>query len=106
LGFTADVESALKSSDVIFICVNTPSKTSIGGCLGLETDMTAYYSVVNMIGKCCAKMEKVIVEKSTVPIGTARTTMKILSNFGVNCNVVSMPEFLAEGSAINDLIRP
>jgi UDPglucose 6-dehydrogenase len=51
-------------------------------------------------------MEKVIVEKSTVPIGTARTTMKILSNFGVNCNVVSMPEFLAEGSAINDLIRP
>ena len=68
--------------------------------------MSAFYSVVRMIGKCCKNMEKVIVEKSTVPIGTAKTTKEMLTNFGVNCEVVSMPEFLAEGSAINDLIAP
>lgn len=51
-------------------------------------------------------MNKIIVEKSTVPVGTAQETRKILEECNVNCEVVSMPEFLAEGSAIRDLVTP
>lgn len=69
--------------------------------------MTAFFSVVKTIGKICKSMEtKVIVEKSTVPVGTALRTKEILTECQVNCVVVSMPEFLAEGSAIKDLVTP
>lgn len=68
--------------------------------------MGAFFSVVRTIGKVSKGLSKVVVEKSTVPVGTARQTTQILQECGVNCEVVSMPEFLAEGSAIKDLVTP
>ena len=69
--------------------------------------MTAFFSVVKTIGKVCKSMStKIIVEKSTVPVGTALKTRSILEECQVEAIVVSMPEFLAEGSAIKDLVTP
>ena len=100
--FTSLVEIAVAEADVIFICVNTPPKkkntlTDHSLSMGIETNMTAFFSVVHTIGKTCKSKEKVIVEKSTVPVGTALTLKHIFDQYEVKCQVVSMPEFLAEG---------
>jgi len=69
--------------------------------------MTAFFSVVNTIGKSTTSGDyKIVVEKSTVPVGTAVEVEKILKSYGSNFSVVSMPEFLAEGQAIHDLTNP
>ena len=111
LEFTTECDRAIREADVIFISVNTPPKKSAplsepSAQLGIETDMRAFFSVVANIAKVCNGQSKIIVEKSTVPINTARQTIKVLTEASVNCEVVSMPEFLAEGSAIRDLVYP
>jgi UDPglucose 6-dehydrogenase len=69
--------------------------------------MTAFFSVVNTIGRTISSDDyKIVVEKSTVPVGTAVEVTRILKSYGANFSVVSMPEFLAEGSAIHDLTNP
>lgn len=69
--------------------------------------MKAFFSVVHTIGRFTISGDyKIVVEKSTVPVGTAVEVEKILKSYGANFSVVSMPEFLAEGSAIHDLTNP
>lgn len=105
LFFTTDLQAAVSRSQVIFICVGTPSRD--------DGSADLYYvdEVARGIGRTMQEY-KVIVNKSTVPVGTARRVRRIiskeLSNRGVNLefDVVSNPEFLREGSALNDFMQP
>ncbi len=105
LKFTTDVENSMKENDLIFICVGTPPKTSG------EADMTFFYAAAESIGKHMDSY-KVIVNKSTVPVGTADRIRKIISeelkkrNVKIEFDVVSNPEFLREGAAIKDFQNP
>ncbi len=96
------ISDSVKDSDVIFITVGTPSKR-----LENEADLTAVYEVANEISENIKKY-CVIVTKSTVPVGTTRKIKEIISKkvSSDKFDVVSNPEFLREGSAINDFMRP
>ena len=102
LMFTTDISSAIKKSDIIFICVGTPTikKKNVA-------DLKHIFQVVNLIKKNLNKY-KIIVTKSTVPVNTGDKIEKILST-PKNKNkfdVVSNPEFLREGEAIRDFVYP
>ncbi|RAL05531.1 UDP-glucose dehydrogenase [Aspergillus ibericus CBS 121593] len=105
LFFTCD-SMTIAQADMVFLAVNTPTKT-FGLGAGRATDMTAVDGAVQEIA-LHAKPGAIIVEKSTVPCGTAERVRQTLSTLrpGVPFEVLSNPEFLSEGSAIENLVSP
>jgi UDPglucose 6-dehydrogenase len=102
LRFSTDLKNSIKKSDIVFICVGTPTKKNSNGA-----DLSQIYSVSKEISKSINKF-KIIITKSTVPVTTGDEIEKILLK-KVNKNrfsVVSNPEFLREGEAIRDFIYP
>ena len=106
LHFSTDVRGAIEAADIIFVAVNTPTKT-YGVGAGRAADMRFIESVARTIAEV-ATTPKIIVEKSTIPVKTAETIKEILAanTRGVKFEVLSNPEFLAEGTAIVDLQNP
>ena len=106
LHFSSDVAGGIKAADVIFVAVNTPTKT-YGVGAGRAADLRFIESVARTIAEH-ANGPKIIVEKSTIPVKTAETIKDILSAnaHGHKFEVLSNPEFLAEGTAVADLIAP
>ncbi|MDA7574901.1 UDP-glucose/GDP-mannose dehydrogenase family protein, partial [Candidatus Pelagibacter sp.] len=102
LKFSTDLDNSVKKSDIVFICVGTPTKKN-----GIGADLSQIYSVSKEISKSINKF-KIIITKSTVPVTTGDEIEKILLK-KVNKNkfsVISNPEFLREGEAIRDFIYP
>ena len=106
LFFSNDIDGAIKESEMIFISVNTPTKT-YGTGKGMAADLKYVELCARNIGKI-AKSDKIVVEKSTLPVKTAESIQSILENAGsgVNFEILSNPEFLAEGTAMRDLAIP
>ena len=106
LFFSTDVEKGIKESDIIFVSVNTPTKT-FGVGAGMAADLQYWEKTARQIRKY-SESPKIIVEKSTLPVKTAQAMERILTSKGqdVHFEVLSNPEFLAEGTAINDLENP
>jgi len=102
LNFTTDLSFGIKNSNVIFICVGTPTKKN-----SYSADLTQIYDVVKNIAKHINKF-KVIVTKSTVPVSTGDKIEKIISQKKSKklFSIVSNPEFLREGEAIRDFMFP
>ena len=105
LFFSSDVDTAIDNADMIFIAVNTPTKT-YGEGKGMASDLKYVELCARQIARI-AKSDKIIVEKSTLPVRTAEVIQTILDSTGngVNFEVLSNPEFLAEGTAIDDLLN-
>ena len=102
LAFTTDLDAAVRHSDVIFIAVGTPPKDSG------ETDLSQVEAVATQIGRAMDRY-KVVVNKSTVPVGTGEFVREVIARHQprpIDFDVVSNPEFLREGSAIEDTLRP
>jgi UDPglucose 6-dehydrogenase len=106
LFFSTDVRGAIRDADLIFVAVNTPTKTHGLGA-GRAADLRFVESVARTIAEA-ATGPKIIVEKSTIPVKTAETIKDILAanGSGARFEVLSNPEFLAEGTAIADLLDP
>lgn len=106
LFFSTNVDSAITEADMIFISVNTPTKT-YGAGKGMAADLQYVELCARQIAKI-ATTDKIVVEKSTLPVMTAQAIKDILENTGtgVNFEILSNPEFLAEGTAIQDLEAP
>jgi len=106
LFFSTDVSETIKDSDIIFVSVNTPTKLNGLGA-GRAADLRYIESVARTIAEV-ATTPKIIVEKSTVPVRTATTIQEILEAHpsAAKCQVLSNPEFLAEGTAVADLLNP
>ena len=106
LFFSTDVEKGIKESEIIFISVNTPTKT-FGEGAGKSADLQYWEKTARDILRV-SDSDKIIVERSTLPVKTAIAMERILSlnEKGLNFEVVSNPEFLAEGTAIRDLEKP
>lgn len=106
LSFSTDISGGIKRADIIFVCVNTPTK-SFGSGAGQAADLQFCEKTARRILEC-ADTDKIVVEKSTVPVRTAAAMARILHSRpgGVKFEVLSNPEFLAEGSAIKDLENP
>ena len=105
LFFSTDVEKAIIESEMIFIAVNTPTKT-YGEGKGMAADLTYIEKCAREIAKI-AQTSKIVVEKSTLPVRTAESIQSIFENSGnkIKHEVLSNPEFLAEGTAIQDLFK-
>lgn len=106
LFFSTDVDSAIMDADMIFISVNTPTKT-FGIGKGMASDLKYVELCARQIARV-AKTDKIVVEKSTLPVKTAEAIQNILDSTGngVNFQILSNPEFLAEGTAMRDLAVP
>jgi UDPglucose 6-dehydrogenase len=106
LFFSTDVEKAIHEAQIIFISVNTPTKT-YGSGKGMAADLKYIELCARQIAKI-AKDDKIVVEKSTLPVRTAEAIKSILDNTGngVQFQILSNPEFLAEGTAVQDLVHP
>ncbi|EIE82514.1 hypothetical protein G6F46_005719 [Rhizopus delemar] len=107
LFFTTDVDGAIQEADLIFVSVNTPTKKSGLGA-GMAADLAYIEGATRRIAQV-AKSSKIVVEKSTVPCRTAESMRAILeanSTQGIRFDILSNPEFLAEGTAIRDLLEP
>jgi len=106
LFFDTDVEKAIDEAEMIFISVNTPTKT-YGLGKGKAADLKYIELCARQIASV-AKTDKIVVEKSTLPVRTAEAIRSILDNTGngVKFQILSNPEFLAEGTAIEDLLSP
>jgi len=99
--FTTNLSQAVNNSDIIFICVGTPNKK-----ISQSVDLTYVYSAIKDISKV-TKNKKIIVTKSTVPVGTGDEIEKILNKSKKkNIEVISNPEFLREGEALRDFRFP
>ena len=105
LFFTTDIEKHIDQSEMIFIAVNTPTKT-YGEGKGQAADLKYVELCARKIAEVSTN-DKIVVEKSTLPVRTAEAVKTILDKTGngVNFEVLSNPEFLAEGTAINDLFK-
>jgi UDPglucose 6-dehydrogenase len=105
LFFSTAVDKAIDEAQIIFISVNTPTKT-YGKGKGQAADLKFVELCARNIAKV-AKSDKIVVEKSTLPVRTAQAIQNILDNTGdgVHFEILSNPEFLAEGTAIDDLIH-
>ncbi len=106
LTFTTEVDRSICDAEMIFISVNTPTKT-----FGVGAGRAANLEFVEKCARRIADVStghKIVVEKSTLPVRTAEAIKTILSsaNHGGSFDVLSNPEFLAEGTAIDDLLRP
>ena len=105
LFFSTEVDAAIEEAEMIFIAVNTPTKT-YGEGKGMAADLKFVELCARQIARV-AKNDKIIVEKSTLPVRTAETLQTILDSTGngVHFEVLSNHEFLAEGTAIDDLFN-
>lgn len=105
LFFSTEVDKAIDEAEMIFISVNTPTKT-YGKGKGKAADLKYIELCARNIARV-AKNDKIVVEKSTLPVRTAEAIKSILDNTGngVNFEILSNPEFLAEGTAIDDLLN-
>ncbi|MGZ2369838.1 UDP-glucose 6-dehydrogenase [Ancylomarina sp. YFZ004] len=106
LFFSTDVDAAIDEAQMIFISVNTPTKT-----YGIGKGMAADLKYIELCARQIARVskdDKIIVEKSTLPVRTAEALRTILTSTGnsTNFQVLSSPEFLAEGTAVTDLHNP
>lgn len=106
LFFSTDVDAEIERADIIFISVNTPTKTQ-----GIGAGRAANIKNCELCARQIAKVatsDKIVVEKSTVPVRTAQAVGRVLANNdkGLSFQVLSNPEFLAEGTAISDLMAP
>lgn len=106
LFFSTDVENSIKEAYIIFVSVNTPTKT-FGYGSGYAADLQYWEKTARQILNL-SDSSKIIVEKSTLPVRTAEAMERILNSkdTGVCFDVLSNPEFLAEGTAIKDLENP
>ncbi len=106
LFFSTEVDKAINEAQIIFISVNTPTKT-YGKGKGMAADLKYIELCARQIAKI-AKDDKIVVEKSTLPVRTAEAIKSILDNTGnhVQFQILSNPEFLAEGTAVQDLLNP
>ena len=106
LFFSTNVDEAILESEMIFISVNTPTKT-YGSGKGMAADLKYVELCARQIANV-AISDKIIVEKSTLPVKTAAAIKDILDNTSnsLNFEILSNPEFLAEGTAISDLQKP
>jgi UDPglucose 6-dehydrogenase len=105
LFFSTNVKQAIEDNDIIFVAVNTPTKTyGIGENIAADLQ---YWEVIARQIRDIAKSNKIIIEKSTLPVKTAEAMETILNtNAEYHCEVLSNPEFLAEGTAVKDLLDP
>src|SRR5690606_2562515 len=104
--FSTNVDDAIDKADMIFISVNTPTKT-----YGIGKGMAADLKWIELCARQIARVsntDKIVVEKSTLPVRTAEALKNILENTGngVKFQILSNPEFLAEGTAVEDLLAP
>lgn len=106
LFFSTEVDKAIDEAQMIFISVNTPTKT-YGKGKGMAADLKYIELCARQIARV-AKDNKIVVEKSTLPVRTAEAIKSILDNTGngVKFQILSNPEFLAEGTAVQDLLSP
>ncbi len=108
LFFTTEIRKCIQEADMIFISVNTPTKT-FGVGAGRAANLEFVEKCARAISDACDSGHKIVVEKSTLPVRTAEAVKRILSSAskpGVSFDVLSNPEFLAEGTAIQDLLDP
>jgi UDPglucose 6-dehydrogenase len=105
LFFSTEIDKAIEEADIIFIAVNTPTKT-YGKGKGMAADLTYVEQCARRIASV-ATSDKIVVEKSTLPVRTAEAIQTILeqSPHGASFEVLSNPEFLAEGTAVEDLFK-
>tara|TARA_B110000003_G_scaffold247928_1_gene259290 strand:+ start:7820 stop:9190 length:1371 start_codon:yes stop_codon:yes gene_type:complete len=105
LFFSTEVDQAIDSAEMIFMAVNTPTKTEGEGA-GMAADLRYVEACAKNIARV-AKTAKIIIEKSTLPVRTAEKIKEILDKQGnqLNFEILSNPEFLAEGTAIQDLFK-
>ncbi|MDN6327659.1 MAG: nucleotide sugar dehydrogenase, partial [Alkalibacterium sp.] len=106
LFFSTEVEKAIDEAEMIFISVNTPTKT-YGKGKGMAADLKYIELCARQIAKV-ATSDKIVIEKSTLPVRTAKAIKDILDHTGngVKFQILSNPEFLAEGTAVQDLLNP
>ena len=106
LFFSTEVDQAIDEAQMVFISVNTPTKT-YGKGKGMAADLKFIELCARQIAKV-SKSDKIVVEKSTLPVRTAEAIKSILDNTGngVKFQILSNPEFLAEGTAVQDLLQP
>lgn len=106
LFFSTNIDKAIDEAEMVFISVNTPTKT-YGKGKGMAADLKYIELCARQIARV-AKQDKIVVEKSTLPVRTASAIKSILDNVGngVQFQILSNPEFLAEGTAIQDLLNP
>lgn len=106
LFFSTEVDEAIAEAEIIFISVNTPTKT-YGSGKGMGADLKYIELCARQIAKV-STTDKIVVEKSTLPVRTAEAVKDILQNVGngVKFQILSNPEFLAEGTAVEDLFSP
>lgn len=107
LFFSTDIENSIREADIIFVSVNTPTKT-FGVGAGMAADLQYWEKTARQILEC-SESSKIIVEKSTLPVRTAAAMERILNSNhddGLHFDVLSNPEFLAEGTAVKDLLFP
>ncbi|MGE9294142.1 MAG: UDP-glucose 6-dehydrogenase [Puniceicoccales bacterium] len=106
LFFSTDVDKAIREADMIFMSVNTPTKT-YGVGAGRAADLKYIELCARRIAEV-AESDKIVVEKSTLPVRTAESIRRILAGSGkdLKFQVISNPEFLAEGTAVEDLMAP
>ena len=105
LFFSKDIDDAIDNAEMIFMAVNTPTKTEGEGA-GMAADLRYIEACALDIARV-SNNDKIIVEKSTLPVRTAEKIKDILNQHGkdVNFEILSNPEFLAEGTAIQDLFK-
>ena len=106
LFFSTDIAAGIRAADIIFVSVNTPTKT-FGHGAGMASDLQYWEKTAHEI-VAHSDRAKIIVEKSTLPVRTAEAMERILqeNKKGIPFEVISNPEFLAEGSAVRDLLEP
>jgi UDPglucose 6-dehydrogenase len=106
LFFSSDIEAVIAEADIVFVSVNTPTK-SFGEGAGKAADLQYWEKTARTIVKASSS-DKIIVEKSTLPVKTADAMASILNanDKGIHFEVASNPEFLAEGTAVQDLLNP
>lgn len=110
LHFSSNVNETITNSDMIFLCVNTPTKNK-GFCAGQASDLKWVESCARQVSSY-SKGHTIVIEKSTLPVRKAETIKTILNSSNLDeknhktFSVLSNPEFLSEGAAINDLNKP
>ena len=106
LFFSTDIEGGIRDNDIIFVSVNTPTKT-FGAGAGMAADLQYWEKTARQILQY-SESSKIVIEKSTLPVKTALAMEKILNytKNSVSFDVLSNPEFLAEGSAVKDIENP
>ena len=106
LFFSADIAAGIRDNDIIFVSVNTPTKT-FGAGAGMAADLQFWEATARQILQY-SQSSKIVIEKSTLPVKTALTMEQILNSAhnGIFFDVLSNPEFMAEGTAIQDLENP